>query len=128
VRGFGAKALRTLGAGVPRCRNARQRTGRRFSFADRRRSLTFGGAERKKELLMSDLYQADTRRIRDAPPTSPTITAMITAKDVRTMMLSRIQAPIANLTALPLYSDAGWIADLDPDAGQLGSIGTVEDV
>jgi hypothetical protein len=37
---------------------------------------------------MSDVYQADTPRIRAARPTSPTITA----EDVRTMMLSRIQA------------------------------------
>jgi hypothetical protein len=37
---------------------------------------------------MSDVYQADTARIRDAPPTGPTITA----EDVRIMMLSRIQA------------------------------------
>ena len=35
---------------------------------------------------MSDVYQADTPRIRDAPPTSPTMPA----EDVRTMMLSRI--------------------------------------
>ena len=36
---------------------------------------------------MSDVYQADTPRIRDAPPTRT-----ITAEDVRTMMLSRIEA------------------------------------
>jgi hypothetical protein len=35
---------------------------------------------------MSDVYQADTPRIRDAPPTSP----ILTAEDVRTMMLTRI--------------------------------------
>jgi hypothetical protein len=46
------------------------------------------GAERQTEFRMSDLYQAYTPRVRDAPSTSPTITA----EDVRTMMLSRIQA------------------------------------
>jgi hypothetical protein len=35
---------------------------------------------------MTDVYQTDTPRIRDAPPTSPTMPA----EDVRTMMLSRI--------------------------------------
>jgi hypothetical protein len=39
------------------------------------------------EFRMSDVYQADTPRIRDAPPTRT-----ITAEDVRTMMLSRIEA------------------------------------
>ena len=37
---------------------------------------------------MPDVYQADTPSIRDAPP----INATITAEDVRTMMLGRIQA------------------------------------
>src|SRR5262249_14835881 len=35
---------------------------------------------------MSDVYQPDTPRIRDAPPTSPTIPT----EDLRTIMLSRI--------------------------------------
>jgi hypothetical protein len=47
-----------------------------------------GGAVRQTEFRMSDVYQADTPRICDAQPTSPTITA----EDVRTLMLSRMQA------------------------------------
>src|SRR5262249_56844894 len=36
-----------------------------------------------------------------------------------------IPSPIAILTRLPLYRDACWIADLDPDRARAGSIGAV---
>jgi hypothetical protein len=50
--------------------------------------LDFGSALHRTEFRMSDVYRANAPRIRPTPPTSPTITA----EDVRTMMLSRIQA------------------------------------
>jgi hypothetical protein len=76
------------GPASARCRNAPPTNRPALFFCGSQRSLTFGGAVRQTELLMSDVYQADTPPIRDAAPTSPTITA----EDVRTMMVGRILA------------------------------------
>ena len=71
---------------------------------------------------MSDVYQADTPHIRDAPPTSPTITA----EDVRTMMLTRISwgavfagvvVALATQLLLNLLGMAVGAATLSPSTG-----------
>ena len=71
---------------------------------------------------MPDVYQADTPRIRDAPPTSPTMPA----EDVRTMMLSRISwgavfagvvVALATQLLLNLLGMAIGAATLSPGTG-----------
>jgi hypothetical protein len=71
---------------------------------------------------MPDVYQADTPRIRDAPPTIPTIPA----EDVRTIMLSRISwgavfagvvVALATQLLLNLLGMGIGAATLNPGAG-----------